>query len=198
MASGTGENTSLNVSLGKPKIGGAVYIAPVGTPLPTNAYSDLAADYQCCGYVSEDGVTNNRDIESSEIKAWGGDVVYSAQTGRADTWQAKFIEAKNDNVMKLYNGDGNVSGTLTSQTGIVVTANNTALSEHVYVIDMLLRADENFPSGVPKRIVIPVGIVSATGEITFKDDEVIAYDVTITATPDTAGNSHYEYTGGHA
>lgn len=196
MASGT--NVSTNVSLGKPKVGGSVYMAPIGTALPTNSYSELSADYVCCGYISEDGVTNSRSIDSEEKKAWGGDVVYSAQTGRADTWQMAFIEAKNEAVMKLFNGDENVTGSLTSETGLVVTANNTVLSEHVYIIDMIMRADTNFPNGVPKRIVIPIGLVSATEDIVYKDDDVVAYGVTITGTPDTAGNTHYEYTGGIA
>lgn len=194
----TGSNTSTNVSLGKPKTGGAVYIAPSGTAVPTNAYDELAATYQCCGYISEDGVTNSMSIDSTEIKAWGGDTVYSAQTGRADTWAMQFIESKNENVLKLFYGDSNVSGSMDSTTGIVVKGNNMALTEHVYVIDMIMRADNDFTEGVPRRIVIPCGIINETGDVTYKDDEVIAFDVTITGTPDSQGNTHYEYIGGKA
>lgn len=192
----TGSNTSTNVSLGKPKTGGAVFIAPIGTSLPTNSYSELSSDYVCCGYISEDGVTNSRSIESEEIKAWGGDIVYSAQTGRSDNFQMQFIEAKNSAVLQLFNGDDNVTGSLTSETGIVITANNVALTEHVYVIDMIMRQDSTFTSGVPKRIVIPIGLVSETEDVTYRDNEVVAFGVTITGTPDASGNSHYEYIGG--
>ena len=60
----TGTNNSAKVTVGKPKVAGAIYRAPIGTALPTNATGELSASYVCCGYVSEDGVTNSntRDV----------------------------------------------------------------------------------------------------------------------------------------
>ena len=37
----TGGNTSTNVTAGKPKITGAVFVAPLGTTIPTDATSAL-------------------------------------------------------------------------------------------------------------------------------------------------------------
>lgn len=48
-----------NVTAAKPKIGGAVFRAPLGTTLPTDTSSALDAAFMCLGYVSEDGVTNS-------------------------------------------------------------------------------------------------------------------------------------------
>lgn len=70
------------VTAGKPKVGGALFRAPAGTALPTDAVTALAEAYKCLGYVSEDGVTNSTSIDSDEVKAWGGDTVLTPQPER--------------------------------------------------------------------------------------------------------------------
>ena len=51
-------NTVSNVATGKPKKAGAIYVAPVGTTLPTDAEVALDAAFAAMGFVSEDGVVN--------------------------------------------------------------------------------------------------------------------------------------------
>lgn len=174
-----------NVSTAKPKIGGALYSAPLGTKLPKDAISDIDSEFKSLGYVSEDGMSNENTPESEDIIAWGGDVVATAQTSKADTFTYTMIEATNINVLKEVYGQGNVSGNL--ETGIEIKANNKELEEHCLVIDMILKG------GILKRIVIPSGKVTEVGEIEYKDDTAVGYETTISSTPDEDGNTHYEY-----
>ena len=178
-------NTTSNVSAGKPKIGGAVFRAPVGSTLPTSASATLDAAFVGLGFVSDAGVTNSNGVTTTAVRSWGGDTVLTTQESRDDTFQLNLIEALNAEVLKTFHGDANVTGALA--TGITVTANGKALGTHAYVIDLVLR------DGAVKRIVIPSAQVSETGDVVYADNDVIAYPVTLAAQPDASGNTHYEY-----
>lgn len=78
-----------NVTAAKPKASGAVFSAPLGTTLPTNAKSELDAALKTLGFISEDGLTNENSPESEDVKAWGGQTVLSSQTDKKDTFKYK-------------------------------------------------------------------------------------------------------------
>ena len=172
------------VSVGKPKIGGAISVAVTGTTLPTDASTALDAAFSGLGYVSEDGLTEELTRTSTDIKAWGGDIVKSTQTEFGVKYKYTLIETLNIDVLKQVFGTANVTGTFA--TGIVVNVNAAELTEQSWVIDMLTNNSK-------KRIVIPKGKITEIGEVSYKDGEVTGYEVTITAYPDSTSNYVHEY-----
>ena len=166
-------NNVTEVTTGKPNVSGAIWRAPFGTTLPTSVSDTLAEAFACLGFCSEDGLTNSASPTTEQVKAWGGEIVLTPTTEKIDTFKWKSIQALNVDVLKMVYGDANVSGTLT--TGITVRVNSNEQEAAVYVIDTVHR------DGVLKRTVIPNAKLTELGDIVYKDNEALGYDVTITA-----------------
>lgn len=178
-------NNAQNVSVAKPKVGGAIFVAPLGTELPTDATTALDVAFENVGYISEDGVVNTNSPDTDTIKEWGGASVGKIDNGKDDTWQFTMIEALNLAALKLVYGPDNVSGTL--KEGITIKANSNEQADVCMVIDMILKG------GALKRVVLPSAGVSEVGEVTYATTSAIGYQTTLLATPDAEGNTHYEY-----
>ena len=182
---GVTDNNASNVTAGKPAIGGAIYVAPKGSTLPTDATTALDGAFECLGYVSDSGLTNSTDLETTDIKAWGGDTVLNIQTSKSDSFGFTLLEVLNETVLKFVYGSENVSGSL--DTGLTVTMNNADVEEVAIVINMILRDNTS------KRIVIPDCKISELGDIAYTDSEAVGYETTVKCMPDESGNYHYEY-----
>lgn len=163
-----------NVSAAKPKVGGAVYYAPIGTALPTTVSEALAAAFKELGHVSEDGITNEIGVEAEDIKSWGGTTVLSTQTEKTDTFAFTLIETLKADVLGFVHGQGNV--TEDKESGLItVNVTPDEADEVVLVVDMILR------NGALKRIIVPDCKLSELGEVVYKDDEATGFETTMTA-----------------
>ncbi|MGV4375274.1 phage tail tube protein [Trueperella pyogenes] len=179
------KNNAKLVSVGKPVVTGALNAAPVGTPLPTDAAKPLNEAFVNLGYCGEDGVKNQNEKDSEDFKAFGGDVVLTVNTSRKETLSFTFIQVLDEDVLKEVYGTDNVT---TSEDGtLVVKHNSKNLPHRSYVIEMLMS------NGAVKRIVIPDCMITEIGEVTYKDDELVAYPVTLSCFPDKNGDTVIEY-----
>lgn len=162
-----------NASTAKPKTGGAVYRAPIGTTLPTDATSALDNAFEELGYCSEDGITEEQATDSTDTIAWGGDIIDTVNGSKTVTAKLKLMEVLNDKVIKAVYGSENVTGDL--DTGLHIEVNTKDVEESSWVIDMILRG------GVIMRTVIPDVKISELAEINYKHNEDYGYDLTLKA-----------------
>lgn len=178
-------NNANNVTNGKPKVGGAIHWAPLGTALPTSVSDDLGEAFVNLGYCSDDGLSNDNGPETDSVKAWGGDTVLTLQTDRPDTFGVTLIEVTNVDVLKVIYGENNV--TVGEHGEITVKATADEMTAGSWVIDVVLKGNR------AKRTVIPNGTITELGTISYTDGDAVGYEITITDVPDGSGVYHYEY-----
>lgn len=159
-----------NVTTGKRGVNGGIYWAPVGTTLPTDASTTLAAAFKNVGFVSEDGLTNSKSRETMEVKEWGGETVMSEVTSQSETYKWKSIEYLNTDLLKAIFGEANVA---TSQGAITIAVKSGTYGRGVWAIDTAIAG------GRLQRIVIPNGVITEVGDIVYTGNEATGFDITL-------------------
>lgn len=184
---------SQNVSVGKPhgeggRYAGGAWYAPAGqAEPPTDAVSSLSG-FTDLGYLSDDGVTNSIETDSTDINAFGGDRVLSVITSRSESFQFGMLETTEDTLKLAYGADNvTVSGDGTSKTITVKHNGNAANQTLIIVFEFALTGNR------VKRIVVPQGTLGGLDDVAYQDGEAIVYTPTINALPDAQGNTAYEY-----
>lgn len=164
--------------------GGYAWVAPYGTGLPTDAVAQIPDGFESLGYISEDGLTNTTDTDSEDYKDWAGDVIQSAQTSYAESYQVSFLESR-ASVLKVVYGDANVDDD--GAGSITVRHNGSFNEERSYVFESLVT------STLIKRTVIPRGAIFERDDVSENSEDLLAYTPTIKALPDSEGNTSYVY-----
>lgn len=161
------------VNVGKPDTGvsGGVSSAPLGTTLPADALEALDAAFVNYGFISEDGLTETNEKSSDKIKAWGGRIVKNLQTDSSASFSFSFIESSNADVLKAICGEDNVT---VSGSSITAKFDLEQLPSRVWNFDV--RDGEK-----RVRVSVPNGQITELGDVTYGDEDVIAYEVTVDA-----------------
>lgn len=162
--------TAANVRVG---VTGGVYFAPAGTALPTDATTPLGVGFEELGYLTEDGVTQNIDESTNDVRAWqNGDLVRRIKTETNVSFEFSLLETSQA-ALNAYYGNFNAGK---------VEINSDQGKRGVWVIEV---ADGNYTH----RIVIADGQVTNRGAIQYVNGEAISYPITVTAYPVSGGNA---------
>lgn len=184
MANGTGTANAANVTTGTRRFDGGIYIAPLGTAVPTGRQHRPRRCFQKSGLCQRGWCD-----QLSERDQQGHQGVGRRHGDNREDWPERYLQVEvyrihEPDVLKSIYGADNVTE---ADGAVTVKVNAKNAGAAVYVIDMAQNG------GRLKRIVIPRGTVSALGDIVYKNDTPVGYDVTISAGLDTNGNTHYEY-----
>ena len=172
------DNDKSNITIGLPKTGGAIFWAPLGTTLPTDASTPLPSAFVNLGYISEDGVTLTPAEENNEIKAWGKDTVMVSQESYTETVQYNLLETIRPAALQFIRGAENV---VIGNDGSVKTASTgEPLPRGVLVVDTI----QNNGSENPRYHRIVYGdcqVTDRSGDQTYNNSDPLMYPVTVTA-----------------
>lgn len=178
------KQSSANVTFSKPGTSanksGYIWVAPLGTTIPTDATTELNAAFVGLGYLSEDGLTEPASFEpGDDIVAAGGDTVAQADPTFSKTWTGTCIEALNEDLLKVAYGSTNVTVTpaATSDGSITVEERAGDIEHHVIVIDEMLKG------GRKRRNVMADATFLITGDISHVHTALVNFEFTITAYP---------------
>lgn len=168
-----------------PADGAAVYVAPLGTTLPTSATATLDAAFVDLGWVSEDGVSNSISRETTKHRAWGGEVVKVTQDNYTETLTLTLLESSSAVLAVVY-GDDNVSAGGDYQS-LVVEHSRLMNERKSFVIDFI-------DGDTVGRIVVREGQVTEIGDIVYTHRDLTRYEITVDVfKPDNADHAVVTY-----
>lgn len=152
---------------------GKIYTAPIGTVVPADPVAVWGTGWIDLATISEDGMTTSFNEDTSEIKQWGGGVVRKMITSSETTFQWKCLESSKQ-VMETF------FKVPVDDTDSMLEIKGGVRAEAAWGIDVL-------DGTTHVRFVIPRGELSERGDITWKADEAVAYEMTVTAYQDANG-----------
>lgn len=159
---------------------GELFLAPVGSTLPTSAGAALDAAFKGYGYTTEDGVSLSKSDEREGIPAWQSlTPVRFIYTGRELTVGCEFLQSNKD-ILKLWLGSGDYA------------ADGNATDPGFRADIPIDPQDQQFAlvlewkdGDIVSRLVVPQVELTETGDVTLAR-QATSFPVTFSAVaPDT-------------
>ncbi len=168
---------------------GAIFSAPLDTPLPTNARTPLNSAFVDSGYVSKEGIELTPEMKTADIPDWSGGVVRTLLESFTGTISWAHIQWEIQSLKNAF-GDENVSAIGATadhgeQVAVRIGAHIPRPKSWVFKmkdLDYLI------------SIVVPIGQVTALDKMVFNVSEPIPIPITLNAIQDASGNSIYIHT----
>lgn len=185
-----GINDGSRVAAAKPKVGGGVYWAPLGTALPTDSTTALNAAFKCLGAISDDGVKPSRETNIEKEKEWDGSTLATLLTDESRTFSFTLKSVHDKDVLEFVFSPENVTVTAAAGavgTKLAVTDKGGKPEKGVLVLEMT-------HGGIKQRKVVPVADPTITEEGDYVKGALRSYTAEVEALKDSAGTFSYEYT----
>lgn len=192
-------------SLIRKALAGSVFIAPMSAVLPTSLTTGASADlsvlpegYNDLGWISkDDGVNWARETEVAEVTSWGSFDPTRRDINSDVTSLTLIAQETNIHTLGLYN-NVDLSNVQADATTGEVAFNSALRPSTKYYRVFSIFVDGTGEDTIYVARLLPRAMVSEVGEQVWSDgDDPVAYEVTLTATPDEdAGYSIRHFFGG--
>ena len=172
------------VTVGSAAATGAIWVAPKGTTLPTDATTTLPAAWKLLGFTSDAGVSISESASNQSIIAWEGRTeVYNVRTEYVEQISFTPIQA-NAEVARLCFG-----------SAAVVTGNGTIeVRHHGATLEPVCIVIETVPRDGVKKRYCGTFQLTERGAATLDGTQVDGRQLTFNAVPDSSGVTMYEFT----
>lgn len=166
-------------------IDSSIYVGNKGTTPPTDATAAPGVGFTELGWLSDDGLTEHRDVKSDQKRAWqGGALVRTVRS--SDSRQFKFVCWETNLTTVGLTRPGSTPTTTGGVTHTPVKA-HTGSDIRSWIIDQVDGAIHN-------RKIVPTGEVVDIGDIKGTNGDIVAYELTVECYPDSNGVFYDEYT----
>ncbi|MEU6990405.1 phage tail protein [Streptomyces sp. NPDC046465] len=177
---------------------GGGWVCDIGTPAPASPLVQPLAPWEPLGAISDDGLTYGFDEDSQEFTPWGltspfrTQITKSVRTFKVTLWETARVAVQSI----MYRLPASELEPVGGFTTFAETASPVPDRRAWWFLVM--------DGDTARGFYVPQGEVSDRSDVTFKQDEMSAYEITVTAYPDASGNTVYhsdkvpatpEYTG---
>lgn len=173
------------VGIGSADVTGAIFVAPKGTTLPTDATTNLSGTWVLLGFTSDAGVTISESSSTEDLRAWEGrTVVVSAVTEYTEQISFMPIQCNSDVAKLMWGNDA-----------VVIGANGAIHAKHHgKTMEPVCITIETTPrTGIVKRYTGTFQLVER-GEHVMDGAQVEGRQLTFNAIADESGYTMHEYT----
>lgn len=165
-------SSKAHIALSKTKVTGVVFVGDKTSILPTDGTSALDSTFVNVGYISDNGIENETDINTTDVTEMGGRTVLTVISSYSETYTFTMDET-NAAALALRYGTSNVK---TGPDGAITIDHTMPDGESLPVV-----IEIPMTNGKIKRILIPEASLSDVETITYSSGDAIGYGVTLSA-----------------
>lgn len=148
------------------------FVAPLDTTLPTHALDTLDNAFEGCGWMGEDGFKNNIDRQTTQKRAFSGQVVKTVQDSYDETLQVTFYERKPVTLQVVFGTDNLIADYASGHRKLTIRHDDKPLPRQCFVV----RVVEGEKTSM---LVVPEGQVTEIDEVQIVHNELWMYTATI-------------------